>query len=305
MSQLEEALYQATCFYEDAEKYKHDITFPELQFSKGEKNYKRILSRLEKITLPNPTSFKYTTLSINELKEYLVELLTKILGPEYKEQINTYNSLLKEIPVSNPFDSTIEVSMEHDIPTIENIYISDKKSSIQIASTAHEYIHGLLTRYNTTDYNRVLTNIHYKELLSILIEYIICYELSEILKTDNLQEKHNIIRLFTNQEHAKEHKATTELAAKLKQLPPFLYNQYKLYIAYENHSSFGYITSDIYATMLFEMYKDDPKTLLQFMKRIIAGEQSIKELLKHYNIALNNSDTFITYNKRMDNIPKL
>lgn len=305
MDELQAAIYQATCFYEDAERFNYDITFPELQFSKGERNYNRILSRLKKINLPNPLLFKYTTLTIDELKEYLVSLLTKILGPEYTEEITRYNSLLKARNISNPFDSVIETNLDGKEPVIEHIYVSNKFYSIQVASTAHEYVHGLLNKYNQHDYNRVLTNIHYKELLSILIEYIICYELSELFKEDSLQEKHDIIRLHVNKQHASEHESSELLLRNIQAIPPILAQQYKLYMAYENHSSFGYITSDIYATRLFEHFKDDPKTLLLFIKRIIDGEKSIKELLKHYNIALNNSDTFASYNKRLDNIPKL
>lgn len=305
MSEIQQALYQATCFYEDAEKYNHNIEFPELQFSKGERNYSRILKRLENLQLPNPLSFKYTTLSIDELQEYLITILTKVLGSEYLPEITEYNSLLKLEHIANPFDSVLNVDLIDDEPTIKHIHISDKLSSIQVASTAHEYIHALLTKYSTFDYNRVLSNIHYKELLSILIEYITIYELSELLKEDKLREKHNIIRLHTNKEHSQEHKSCLELSRQLDRLPSILRNQYKLYVAYENHTSFGYITSDIYATRLFEYFKDDPKALLQFIKRIIEGEKSIKELLRHYNISLSNPDTFITYNKRLDNIPKL
>ena len=305
MLEIQEVLFQASCFYEDADKYQHDITFPELQFSKGVKNYNRILNRLQRINLPDPKQFQYTTLTLMELKEYLIEMLTKILGPEYKEQIANYNELLKVSRIQDPFDSTLEISLEHEFPEIKNFYISDRMSSIQVASTSHEYIHGLLSRYITHDYNRVLSNIHYKELLSILIEYIVCFELSNILKSDNIQEKHNIIRLFTNQQHSQEHEATQRLSKELNKLPSFLANQYKLYVAYENHSSFGYITSDIYATRLFEFYQEDSKTLLSFMKKIIEGEKSIKDLLKHYNISLNNTETFIKYSERMEKIPKL
>ena len=305
MTEIEHATYQATCFYEDAERFKYDITFPELQFSKGDRNYKRILNRLEKINLPDPLSFKYTNLTIEELKTYLIELLSKILGPEYREEITKYNSILKARNITNPFDSVIETNLDGPSPVIEGIIISNQFSSIQIASTAHEYVHGLLNKYNNSEYNRVLSNIHYKELLSILIEYIICYELSELFKEEQLQDKHNIIRLNNNQAHAQEHASCELMATKLKRMIPIIAQSYELYIAYENHSSFGYITSDIYATRLFEYFKDDPKTLLLFVKRIIDGEKSIKELLSHYNVALNNTDTFITYNKRLDNIPKL
>lgn len=239
MTEIEHFIYLATCFYEDAERFKYDITFPELQFSKGDRNYKRILSRLEKLNLPDPLSFKYSNLTIEELKSYLTELLSKIIGPEYKEEIIKYNSILKARNITNPFDSVIETNLEGSSPVIEGILISNQFSSIQIASTAHEYVHGLLNKYNNSDYNRVLSNIHYKELLSILIEYIICYELSELFKEDQLQEKHNIIRLHNDQEHAQEHASCELIAKNLNTMIPLIAQRYKLYIAFENHSSFG------------------------------------------------------------------
>ena len=51
---FDEGLCQADWFYMDSEKYGYDITFPELQFSKGTRNYNRILKRLTEINLPNP-----------------------------------------------------------------------------------------------------------------------------------------------------------------------------------------------------------------------------------------------------------
>ena len=102
------------------------------------------------------------------------------------------------------------------------------------------------------------------------------------------QEKHNIIRLFANQQHAEEHSECQKQSILLNKKSGMINNEYKKYLAYENHNSFGYITSDIYATKLFELYQDDPKTILMFVKRIIEGEKSIKELLTFYNVSLNN-----------------
>ena len=301
----EEIMLQANFFFLDSDKYGYDITFPELQFSKGTRNYNRILKRLTEINLPNPDYFKYSTLTLPELKEYLMTILTKILGPEYKTEFENYNSLLKKSFIENPFSAALETSMNDDIVKLERIHISRQLASIQVVSTAHEYIHALLAKYNAYDYNKVLSNIHYKELLSILMEYISCYELSQILKEEKLQEKHNIIRLFTNKEHAEEHLECEKLIPLIQKTQGAINNEYKKYIAFENHNSFGYITSDIYATKLFELYQDDPKTLLLFTKRIIEGEKSIKDLLSFYNISLNNPTTISTYNKRLENIPKL
>ena len=137
------------------------------------------------------------------------------------------------------------------------------------------------------------------------ISFFIFRPLGIFVSFKKLIEKHNVIRLSHNQEHAIEHEGTQDLEKMSRRYSFLLPDQLKLYMAYENHLSFGYITSDIYATQLFKYYQEDPKTALMYIKGIIDGEKSIKELLKHYNIALNNPETFATYNKRLDNIPKI
>ena len=63
-----EAIQQAYNFKVDAKTHGYDMTFQELQFSKGNRNYTRILKRLEEITLPDPSLFTYNRLSLTELK---------------------------------------------------------------------------------------------------------------------------------------------------------------------------------------------------------------------------------------------
>jgi hypothetical protein len=258
--------------------------------------------------LPNPLEFQYTNLTLEQLTHYISLILNKIFDNAYAEQIKEYNSKINLFRTHNPFDAILETKITtKDDCEIVKFHISKELASIQVVSTSHEYIHGLLSKCNTHRFNSVYSNYHYKELLSILIEYISVYELSKLLKQDILIDQHNIIRLSTDKDHilASEENKAFMYTPLVKQLPKTFINNYKRCIAYDEHNSFGYIISDIYATRLFELYKDNPKTILTIFKSIIDGQKNIKDLLDYYDISIRNQDTYLCFNKRIDNIPKL
>lgn len=305
---LEEMLKQAEDFEYDVNRFNYNLHYPDFDFSRSKKNYANIIKRLKSLNLPNPSTFKYTNLNLEELKNYLNIILNKIFASSYSTRIEEYNSLLTLEPISNPFDAVLETSIEeiYELPKVKHIHISDSLSSIEVVATSHEYIHALLSAYSTYDFNRVMSNYHYKELLSILIEYISVYELSKLLKDDMLVEKHNLIRLHTNQEHVIASEDNRQMLPILEQkASPLIVSAYKKILDYSEHNSFGYITSDIFATRLFELFQDDPKTILSIFKAIIDGHKSINDLLNYYGISLRDKETINTYYKRLDNVPKL
>ncbi len=202
-----EAIRDVNDFFEDISRYGFNHEFSEFNFSRGQKSYENILKRLEKIELPNPLDLKYQVLSLEELSKILLEILCKIFGNEFKEKFEYFNSLLVLKNIEDPFDAIVETELkgENQVPCA--IYISSKCYSIQVASTAHEYIHGLLSPYDTTLFNSKINNVHYKELLPIIVEYIVCYELSKLFKSDNLELRHDLIRIYHNQQQALERHA--------------------------------------------------------------------------------------------------
>lgn len=301
-----EAVQQAYNFKLDAITHGYDMTFKELQFSKGNRNYSRILKKLEEISLPDPALFKFNRLSIDDLKALLTEIMIKILGENYGKEIEHLNSLLYLTHTSEMFDSVLEEEVigQNFIP--KRIHINRQLATIQVASTGHEYIHALLSKYKGKDFNRVMSNIHYKELLSILIEYIIVYELSIMLKDKSLRNKHSIIRAKHDKDQATEHNATELLKGRLSKLKLDRQNMeyLKLYFDFESHNSFGYILSDIYSRRLLTFYQDDPESLLKAIRLIIHGEKSIQDLLKYYDLSLTNIPTLENYNHELSLLKK-
>ena len=104
----QEAVQQAYNFKVDAQTYGYDISFRELAFSKGNRNYNRILKKLEGITLPDPSLFKYGNLTLDELKSLLSEIMIKILGENHASEITYLNGLLHPARTSEMFDAITE-----------------------------------------------------------------------------------------------------------------------------------------------------------------------------------------------------
>lgn len=302
----QEAIQQAYNFKMDAKKYGYDTTFAELTFSKGNKNYNRILKRLEEINIPDPSLFTFNKLTLEELKSILTEIMIKVLGDNHTSEIEYLNGLLYPTHTSSMFDSILEEEIVGNDFIPKRIHINRQLATIQVAATGHEYIHALLSKYKGTNFNKVMTNIHYNELLSILTEYIIAFELSNMLKDESLQTKHSIIRAHHDKDHVTEHMATEKLKTQLSKLKldRETVDCLRLYFDYESHNSFGYIISDIYSRRLFTLYQDDPKTLLSMLRHIISGEKSIQDLLRHYELSLTNIPTIETFNQELGRIKK-
>ncbi len=289
-------------FFYDIDEYNIDCQFSELKYGRGKKNYERILKRLETANLPDPSLLKYKTLSTKEIKEYVVEIMCKIFGASYRERLEQYSRLIRIYPIDNYFDSIVETDLEGENQVPKRIYISNKCFSIQVLSTSHEYTHCLLSEYSTNLYNSVLNNVHYNELLPIIVEYIVCYELSKILKEEDLENKHHIVRISHDKDQAAERKEALLLDSKIRQVKSPDVEMIKAYIAYQEHNSFGYILSDIYAIHLLEIYKENHEFIISIIKAIIAGEKSINDLINYFNLSLGNIDIIKRYNQTIDQI---
>lgn len=301
-----EAIEQAYHFNLDVEKFGYDTSFKELEFSKGKRNYSRILKRLAEVNLPNPQDFIYQRISIEELKELLTTLLNKILGKDFASEIKHLNTIIYLEDTKDIFDSILEEDLQGNIFTPKKIHINRAISTIGVASTGHEYIHAILSKHKGPNFNRVLSNIHYNELLSIITEYILVYELSSLFKEEAITEKHSIIRASHDQAQALEHASSENLRFSFNKLNlDSLTAQYlKIYLDFEAHNSFSYILSDIYSRHFLNLYKEDEKTLLTIIRHILNGEKSIKDLLTYYNLSLSTKEAIDTFYKNLERIQK-
>lgn len=297
--EIEKAVYD---FYEDLSKYNRNHEFIETKYGRGNLNYERILKRLEKINLPDPLRFQFQVLRTREIKEYILEIMCKILGPEYKAQIEELNRLIRIAPIEEYFDSIVETTIEGDNHIPKTIYISNRCFSIQVASTSHEIIHCLQSPYMTDKFNSIMYNVHYNELLPIIIEYIVCYELSQILKEEDLENRHKIIRLDHGKKLVEERNESMLMDSKLRSAKNTDSNFMKKCIEYQEHSTFGYIISDIYSVYLLDIYKENREKIISIIKELISGQKSIKDLIDFFNLSLTNKDIISRYQENIDEL---
>ncbi len=282
---------EVQAYYEDIYRFKINNSFDELQFSKGKINYDRLCRRLAKIELPDPSLLPYQQITLEELISSVKEILNKLFDNAYKIDIEELLNKITLDPLPNPFDAALEENFNGDKLLGHKIHLSDKLASIEIVATAHEIIHALLSKYYGPTYNPHMNNIHYKELLSIIVEYIACYELSKTLH-DDLSTKQKINRLFVGNNNVLEHE---QMKTTIKMVPPILLPQYRIYDEYVEHTGFGNIISDIYGRRLLELYKDDPFTLTKLVSGIIDGDKQIKDLIKYYHLSLTDKPTIYGY----------
>ena len=89
------------------EKFGHNHDFKELSFSRGKKNYERLQKRLSTIQLPDPSTFKYLKISLEELKDTLAIILEKVLGKELHNEIQNIINIIELQKIKDPFDSVL------------------------------------------------------------------------------------------------------------------------------------------------------------------------------------------------------
>ena len=229
------------------------------------------------------------------------EILNKLFDNTYESEVDRLTNTIKLRRTDNPMDAALEEIYYQDQQTGERIHISDKISTIGIVALAHEIIHALLSKYNGEEYNKHLNNIHYKELLSVIVEYIVCYEISKTFH-DDLSTKQRINRFFVANNNVIEQERMKDI---IKLVPPILLPQYQIYDEYVNHNTFGNIVTDAYGRRLLDLYKDDPSTLLKLIKEIIDGDKQVRDLIKYYHLSLTDKPTIYGYYESLDEITVL
>ena len=285
-----ELFFKAMSFFERMEEYCIDISYLDICSKEEKENYSKIVDRLKHIDLPDPESFVYSNLSFKQIIEMTNEILNKIFDNRLSKKIKRLSNKVKltKFDKSNGGNILFQTSILGN--RIKRIELGDSLYNIEIVTLAHEYMHALLSKYVIDKYDDVIVNYHYNELISMLMEYIVAYEINKIFKNEDLEFKHSIDRLDT---------LKRELILLENSRTEFAFDEV---VSYIQHESYGYRISDIYVTKLLELYKDD-KNMIDKVYKILKGEMSITDLLEYYNVSLNN-ETTNTYLNRLDNIHK-
>jgi hypothetical protein len=275
----------------DIEQFGYDVSYRELEFRRGQINYDRICDSL----LSHDRTVDYRTLpiiSLNKIKQLVFDIYDKLFDGAYNDKIFDFSKLVQLVKIDEPFDAMTEHDIIGDESILRSILISDTCSVVEVSALAHEYMHGLLLKYNTSLFNQVMSNYHYSELLSMIIEYLSSYYMESIYS--GILDYNSFIRLHSNHINVQDQRDVQKLIQEHK----MSLVDYSDAIDYQSHNQFTYIICDMYASYLASL---NDKELLKRIKSVIEGESSIREsIIKPYELSLTNKHILEHYNKKMN-----
>lgn len=268
-------------------------SFKELEFSKQRRKYEEISEMIINCDL-KPFNQENSNIDEHTTKKVLKDILSDLF-PEFD-----IDSFIKKINVdktipSSKYDCVTEVLNDSELVAI---HIYDYNYLALISGLGHEFIHSTFELMPIEELVKTISNIHYKELSSILMEMIVASKAEEKLnlpfmeamtstRLNHLKQIHEMLSVFLANEH------TVKNDILMKSI-----------IEKQKHETFTYTISDIYATHLFKYYMEDKKGFLKTFKGMLNKESTILELLNYYQISLKNLETINQYKKKIESASK-
>lgn len=222
---------------------------------------------------------------INELKEKSLEEI-KIFGIDIKNKII---DLLYRTPFNYDFDKDskfgTEISYSFDesdslvskIGIVSGYIVPSKLYELSVYHFVHEYIHML----KDTNYDEYKSFISLGEVIPLFYELMI-YNPDEMLKKELLR-----LRMFWLFENRKDYLLLDYLylGEWINEFVCETDNDCKCDVYEFMISKIGcYLNSFYYAVILYNMYKDNPKKILDLVSRVLKQEITTLEMLNILNI---------------------
>lgn len=249
-----------------ADLYNLNTTFFPLQNDEEYENFLVIIDELLEVS-DNYHNPSYHRIHSKRFIPYLIQFFNTILGSNYNDKLENYSQLHH---INPEIASGVYYELDHiqNKAVPENIFLHGNRHTSDLIEAIHEYTHAFLF-----EHYEVLGNIYNTELLSIFMEKIGAIYFEQKGLERNFLNRINWERIYDIKE------------------------------AYCNFRDLGrsnmYLLSDIYATALFEQYKENSKTVVQDVIHVLDGKDNIPNLLQDYKISLANDQTIQTYQKTL------
>ncbi len=265
---------------------KDKASFKEMEYTKQKRNLEKIK---EIVLMTDVKRFKNDTDRLN--RRLVEDVLKEILQDYFSiDELTTYFSktrINKQI-LSSEYDTVIE--KDRTTNKLVSILIMGYNFYTIIPSLAHEYTHDKIDLETTIETTYFLGNIHYNELASILMEQIVAKEAEEILELP--------ISYAMNNTRINHIKTIVEILRNLETVP-INDPRFKLILEYQQHQTYTYLLSDIYATAIFEKYTQDKEQISYYTKQLLNHQTTIDTILTDLNISLKERDVINTYQKKI------
>lgn len=290
MSDLERMIGEIEAYYFDIQNEKRNDEFVEIKDRKGSRRWDSLMRAMATMReLEKEEKHNFKKRSEEELADINLEILKEIAGNFYMPSIQNMIQNTKYFKKRNaPMDAMLFYQMNNGAIQNMEIRITNAQDYIGIFLAIHEYQHALLLEKNMP-YNQMYGNIHYHEFPSIFVEKIAAQYVEEEVGEKDFQRVAERIRLRDDYQHV----TVTNY--------PFLSSRLSLLTEYyAAHQGATYILSDMYATRLFDLYKQDKVTVLSAYRRFLKGEISILQLFKDFDISIKNNETYFGYQKKLE-----
>lgn len=239
-------------------------------------NFLLINSMIKKVC--TPTNFVITpNTTEEESKNNIKNILKDILGDTYVPYINKAISLIKKSNNNNLMSGSY-YAVENKIFKIEVPHINNHLGTIV---GAHETTHVIL------HFSDIRDKACYKEIMSILVDKIFAYIISQGYPKYNIENTWLKCRL----QNLKEYPCNIALLNATSEQSII-----EIRKIFARHS-YIYWLGDIYATSLFEIYKQNKHEIISAIREYFDEEVTLEDILNHYNISMANERTIDNYKK--------
>lgn len=146
------------------------------------------------------------------------------------------------------------------------------------------------------NFDHTIANVHYQRFPGIVATYVAIYELSKILKSENIIDIYEKYYIHNDTNLAKDRNKII-----ISMLPPY---RHKDLFEHNEHNKFSFLVSDIYSTSLIEAYLNDEIEFFKKFRMMIAGEISIPDYLNYYGLNLKDNNVMLKYLNKVDEVAK-
>lgn len=287
---------------DDVDNYKHQVdvlrydnSFLEFEFSRGQKNYERIIKKLQNVHIEEPIPLSAKNLDIEKFKYYVTTILRKILKDKYEDDIKIAKTFINPTTYSHPTDVATKYKDILGISTPYEFMMSSQLNYIQIAHVINSEIRVLLKPLYK-NFSNTIGNIHYQKLPGIIATYVAIYELSNLLNNKEIISNFEDYYIYSDTQSAQNTGKDI-----INVLPEY---RHKDLIEHKQHEQYSFIISDIYSTNLIEKYLEDEQTFLITYMKMIEGVISISDFLGYYGINLKEKNVTLKFLNKVEEVEK-
>jgi len=251
-----------------------DSYYRDIQNEEAFNNFRLLNSMITNLKAPDSLPINPNTTE-GESKSHIKDILEKILGLYYVPYINKTISLIKHSANTNLM-SGCYYAVDNRIYQIE---VPHMNNHLGVIVGAHESAHVI------SEFSDIKNQAYYKEVMSILIDKISANMMNKQYPKYNIENNWLKWRLVNLMEHPcnidnldlNEQNRLVEIR--------------KLFL----RNSYIYLLGDIYATSLFEKYKQNNYDMISTIREYYNEDVTMDYILNYYDISLSNEETINNY----------